>query len=121
MHPHKHVYCHDGWNIFLFYFFLFTPRSNGPETCFFFIPHRVQSTRIDRWKRSMESVPLSLSCFSTRDNLANVGTSERKLTGNAHIEQQQQEEFSSSLETREERKKNSSDRMLLAPLAPIVY
>lgn len=105
-----------------FCFFIFTPRSNGPETCFFFIPHRVLSTRIDRWKRSMESVPLSLSCFSTRDNLANVGTSERKLTGNAQIEQQQQqEEFSSSLETREERKKNSSDRMLLAPLAPIVY
>jgi hypothetical protein len=51
--------------------------------------------------------------FFPRDNLANVGTSERKLTGNAKIEQQQQE-FSSSLETREERKKNSSDWMLLA-------
>lgn len=106
----------------LFFFLFLHPVRMDRKLVFFFIPHRVQSTRIDRWKRSMESVPLSLSCFSTRDNLANVGTSERKLTGNAQIEQQQQqEEFSSSLETREESKKNSSDRMLLAPLAPIVY
>jgi hypothetical protein len=79
---------------------------------FFFSPCPIHQNR------SLEKVDgvgpaLSQLFFFPRDNLANVGTSERKLTGNAKIEQQQQE-FSSSLETREERKKNSSDWMLLA-------
>jgi hypothetical protein len=61
----------------------------------------------------MESGPLS-QLFFNRDNLANVGTSERKLTGNAKIEQQEECVSYFPLFRDERRKKNSFDRMLLA-------
>jgi hypothetical protein len=109
MHPHKHVYCRDGWNIFLFFFNFYTPLEWTGNLFF----SRVLSTRIDRCKRSMESGPLS-QLFFNRDNLANVGTSERKLTGNAKIEQQEECVSYFPLFRDERRKKNSFDRMLLA-------
>lgn len=69
---------------------------------YFRIFFSLHSTRMDRKlffffvsypPESIDGVGPALSqLFFNRDNLANVGTSERELTGNAKIEQQQQEE-----------------------------